>query len=459
MLGGFNPGSYFGFTAAAVRRGASRASRAENMGIHIRDLSFGLAAALAAAACSSSSSTNNDPKTLEVYSWLTSGSENKALTSLLDNITSHDHRMRITNAAQKNPSQAQDQLKTRMAEGDPPDSFQVVSGKDLDDWIERGALESLDSLAASQGWGAVIPARVLSSVSSDGVLYGVPLDIERDNTLFYNKAVFDAAGVDTPKTFADLMPAAAALEAKGIVAFAVSAFAGWTIASHLFESVLVAQAGPDFYQAYLTGQQAADTPEIRTALSTVASMMDYSNPDRTSTEWTGAVSMVCQGRAAMLVLPDFVKGQFVQDSIADGGNACSAIDYISMEPPGTPTFVFVSITFELPKGAPHRNNGLEFLTYVGGREQQDVFNPIKGSISARTDSDITKYDAISQRTASDFKGSGVHLVPAYAALTTASVQGSINAALKSFVDPSDGNYKDVDAVVAVLAQNYAALHP
>jgi hypothetical protein len=121
--------------------------------------------------------------------------------------------------------------------------------------------------------------------------------------------------------------------------------------------------------------------------------------------------------------------------------------------------VFVSITFELPIGAPDRGSAIEFLTVAGSKQGQDAFNPVKGAISARTDSDLTQYDAISKRTASEFAYRGERLVPAYAALTTADVQGSINAALKAFVDPSSRNFEDIDMVVAVLAQNYAALHP
>jgi glucose/mannose transport system substrate-binding protein len=410
-----------------------------------------------AAGCSSSSGTNttsNSPKPLEVYSWLTSGSEGAALTALFNVITTQDPKMQITNAAQSNPTMAQSELQTRMAGGNPPDSFQVVSGKDLDSWIGKGELESLDSLASAQGWGSVMPPPVLQSVSSKGSLYGVPLDIERDNTIFYNKSVFATAGIKEPKTFADVMAAAPALKAKGLTAFSISASGGWTIASHVFESVLVAQAGPDFYEAYLTGQKTADTPEIRTALTTVGTMVSYSNADRTSTSWSQAVANVCSGKAAMIVLPDFVKGEFVHD-----GCDAKKIDYVSMEPPGTPTFVFVSITFELPTGAKHRDDAIEFLTKIGSKASQDAFNPIKGSISARTDSDITQYDAISQRTATDFKASTTHLVPAYAALATSGVQGNINTALKAFVDPASGSFNSVDAVVAVLAQNYASLQP
>jgi len=43
-----------------------------------------------------------------------------------------------------------------------------------------------------------------------------------------------------------------------------------------------------------------------------------------------------------------------------------------------------------------------WLTLLGSREGSDAFNPLKGSISARTDSDLTKYNVYGQSAAADF---------------------------------------------------------
>src|SRR5262249_7739144 len=153
--------------------------------------------------------------------------------------------------------------------------------------------------------------------------------------------------------------------------------------------------------------------------------------DRASTKWTDAVARLCSGKAAMIVLPDFVKGELAHD-----GCGPDKIGYVPMEPAGTPTFVFVSITFELPNGAPHRDAALQFLQTVGSRAGQDAFNAVKGSIPARIDADPSLFDEISSQTLADFKASGERLVPGYAALTSPSFQTAINVAFKSFVDPA-----------------------
>ncbi|MFB6215139.1 MAG: carbohydrate ABC transporter substrate-binding protein, partial [Candidatus Bipolaricaulia bacterium] len=53
--------------------------------------------------------------------------------------------------------------------------------------------------------------------------------------------------------------------------------------------------------------------------------------------------------------------------------------------------------------APHKENALAWLKLVGSKKGSDIFNPKKGSISPRLDSDISKYNEYSQSAAQDFR--------------------------------------------------------
>ena len=71
--------------------------------------------------------------------------------------------------------------------------------------------------------------------------------------------------------------------------------------------------------------------------------------------------------------------------------------------PGTSgQFIFLADSFCLPNGSPNRDNSLAWLTILGSREGSDTFNPLKGSISARTDSDLSKYNDYAKSAAADF---------------------------------------------------------
>src|SRR5437899_4055554 len=103
----------------------------------------GLLSTIVMVGCSSSTSAPSAPqsKTLEVYSWLTSGSEKSALDSLFSVMRSEESSVAIINAAQDRSEIAQKELPERLAKGNPPDAFQVVSGTGLYEWVDKGALE------------------------------------------------------------------------------------------------------------------------------------------------------------------------------------------------------------------------------------------------------------------------------------------------------------------------------
>jgi glucose/mannose transport system substrate-binding protein len=82
--------------------------------------------------------------------------------------------------------------------------------------------------------------------------------------------------------------------------------------------------------------------------------------------------------------------------------------------PGTDgVFMLLADSFGLPVGAPHHDNAVAWLELVGSQSGQDTFNPLKGSISPRLDSDLSKYNAYGQSAAEDYQsntqvGSLVH---------------------------------------------------
>jgi glucose/mannose transport system substrate-binding protein len=414
-----------------------------------------MVASCALAACGGKTQASADPHEHEfdIYEWLISGSEKTAMDSLFSllrervpgiqviiNPESHDQRPCYDPCTGTNPMLV--------------DSFQTIGGADLRFWVEKGAPAPIDDLAVEQGWPDVMPKPVLESVRSSGMLYGVPLDLERDNTLFYNKALFTANGIAPPTSLAGALEAAQAFEAKGIKALSVSDSGGWTIASMLFEEILVAEAGPDFVEAYLTGQSKGDAPEVGVAANDLAALLDHANPDRATTGWGDAVKRLCTGEAAMLMMPDFVKGQLE----VDGCFAPDQVGYVPLEPPGAPTFVFVGIAFDLTQTAHHPINGAEFLGVVGSKEGQESFNRIKLTVPPRLDVEVSSFDFMTMQETAEFRAAGERFVLGYATQTSSAFQEAVSPALQAFADPASPNHKNVDTLLAVLRDNYDMIH-
>jgi glucose/mannose transport system substrate-binding protein len=69
--------------------------------------------------------------------------------------------------------------------------------------------------------------------------------------------------------------------------------------------------------------------------------------------------------------------------------------------------MMLSDSFGLPKGAKNRQNTINWLKLVGSKEGQDTFNPLKGSIAARLDSDPAKYNAYGQSAMKDWQSNRI----------------------------------------------------
>ena len=83
-------------------------------------------------------------------------------------------------------------------------------------------------------------------------------------------------------------------------------------------------------------------------------------------------------------------------------------DFAWAPTPGTRgLFMMGCDTFGLPKGARHRTAALAWLKFIGSKDAQDILNPLMGTIPARLDADVAKYDPYSRSAAKDWKSNTI----------------------------------------------------
>lgn len=385
----------------------------------------------------------------EILSWWVSRGESEALRALLGVYNRAHPRASVVSAAVSGTPFARKQLRSRMTRGRPPDTFQVNGGTDLLSWVGYGAvrerMEPLDFLFASEGWRSVFPPDVLELVTHSGRLYAVPVDIHRTNTLFFNRRTLARQGLAPPATLQDLHLVAATLRARGIVPFSIGYKDPWTLTMLAFENVMVAVAGGDYYRDFFSGKRSADDPELYATLAHVGRILDHSNSDAASLGWDGAVERLITGRAAMTIMGDWAKGYLI--------NSKSPLEFGEIPSPGAAgAFVFATDTFGLPKRASQRAGAIDLLKVFGSKEGQDAFNPLKGSIPARTDADLARYDPLARATARDFWASPRY--PCLASIASSTFTQALDTAMAIFARD-----RNADAVVDAVRAHYDLLSP
>jgi glucose/mannose transport system substrate-binding protein len=175
----------------------------------------------------------------------------------------------------------------------------------------------------------------------------------------------------------------------------------------------------------------------------VGRILDYANPDASKLGWDGAVELLCTGRAAMTIMGDWAKGYLTSRGFP--------FEFGEVPSPGSGNaFVFATDTFGLPKRATQRTGAIELLRVFGSREGQDAFNPLKGSIPARTDADLTRYDPLARATVLDFWSSP--RFPSIASIAPSVFTQALDRAMFAFA-----RNRNQGAVVDVVRAHYDLL--
>jgi glucose/mannose transport system substrate-binding protein len=340
---------------------------------------------------------------LEIFSWW-AGDEGPALQALLDLYKKKYPSVDVVNATVTGGAgvNARAVLKTRMLGGDPPDSFQVHAGQELiGTWVVAGRMEDLTSLYKSEGWLNRFPKGLIDLLSYNGGIWSVPVNIHRSNVMWYNPAKLREWGMTPPKTWTEFLSTCATLKAKGVEA-PLALGEAWT-QQHLWESVALGVLGPDNWTALWNGKLKFNDPKAVAVWDTFGKVLECTNKDASGLSWQQATDRVVQGQSAFNVMGDWAAGYMATTLKLKPGEGFGWVP----SPSTSGTFMMLSDSFGLPKGVKNRANAINWLKLLGSKEGQDTFNPLKGSIAARTDSDLSKYNAYLQSAARDWKSNKI----------------------------------------------------
>jgi glucose/mannose transport system substrate-binding protein len=375
---------------------------------------------------------------VEVFSWWTGGGEAAGLDAMIKVFNAQYPDIEFVNAAVAGGAgtNARAVLATRLQAGDAPDSWQGHAGQELiGTYVKANQLEPLNFLYEQNGWLDVMPETLIPLISENGNIYSVPVNIHRANVLWYNPKVLSDNGVEVPGTMDEFVDALETLKAAGIET-PLAMGEQWT-AMHLFETVLLGSLGADAYNGLWSGEKSWADADVADALEMYKTVLTYTNSDAASLSWQDASQLVVEGDAAFNIMGDWAEGYFKE--LGKEPN----VDFGWAPTPGSAgTFQFLSDSFVLPVGAPNRDAAIAWLTVAGSKEGQDAFNPVKGSIPARSDGDKSLYDVYLQSAMDDWAKDIVVGSLTHGVVANDSWKDTINTALGLFLlDQSVENFQ------------------
>jgi glucose/mannose transport system substrate-binding protein len=337
-------------------------------------------------------------KEVEMVHWWTSGGEAAALNVLKENLQKQGFGWKDNPIAGGGGTQAMTVLRARVTAGNIPTAVQML-GFDITDWAEQGVLADITPIATKEGWEKVTPDALQKFSKYQNKWIAAPVNVHSTNWIWANKAVMDKIGAKPPTNWDELVAVLDKAKAAGVVALAHGG-QGWQDAT-LFDSVVLTTGGPDFYKKTMIDldQTALTSNTMKTVFERMAKLRTYVDANFSGRDWNLASAMVIKGDAAMQIMGDWAKGEFV-----NAGKKPDQ-DFLCFRFPGTQG----NVTFNTDQFVPFKvgadrqaaQNALASATMDPAF--QSAFNVVKGSVPARTDVSDAAFDSCGKKAMADLK--------------------------------------------------------
>ncbi|ASP36829.1 ABC transporter substrate-binding protein [Labrenzia sp. VG12] len=336
-----------------------------------------------------------DTKKAEVLHWWTSSGEAAAIKQFAEAYNAAGGEW--IDSGVGGTDMAKSMLTNRLMGGNPPQVGQFNTSREFEELIDAGVLNNIDAEAEAGNWGELFPPIIDNLVKRNGHYYALPVNIHGSNWLWYNIDLLEQAGVEPPSDWDSFFAAAEKLQEAGIVPLALGGQA-WQ-ERLTFNAVLLTIGGQDLYLRLFQDRDlsALESDEMKQVVSTYTRLRDLvratdsGSPGRS---WNDATNMVISGKAAMQIMGDWAKGEFIAAEKEIGK------DYgcVPAVLPGS-TYMISGDVFVFPKTGSDADREAQSLmaTTMLDPKVQVAFNNVKGSVPVRPDVDASQMDACGQQ--------------------------------------------------------------
>lgn len=376
-------------------------------------------------------STSAFAQTVDVQQYWNSASESKAMNTIADAYKARGGKWIDSPSADFDSAIAA--ATSRIAGGEPPSAVLMNPNAAMRDLASSGQLRDFDDLAAKNGWQKAMAPIVWDKLSVDNHLVGLPVGIHADNWIWYSKSVFQAAGIEEPKTLDEMFAAADKLKAAGHTAFAVGG-EPWQEVT-ILTSMIIALGGPEYWNQLFIKRdpEALKSPLLPRAFELFRKVSTYTDPASPGRSWNETTNMVVTGKAGMQFMGDWARGEFLAaGQVAGKGFGCF------LAPTDKPAYAIVVDIFAFPVNKDEdRIKGQTLLAEtVMDPAVEAKIAAVKGSVPSRLDVDTSTLDLCAAKGVKALATPGVAVSSTYDALPGDLNGRMTDLATQFWTDPS-----------------------
>ncbi len=187
--------------------------------------------------------------------------------------------------------------------GNPPDLFSYWAGARVQFVVDADRLAPIDDVYEEYGVSELFSEAVNSAATYNGHKYFLPLT-QHYVAFFYNKEVFEKAGIDAvPQTWDEFTAACEKIKAIGVAPIALGSKERWP-AQFWLDYPLLRTAGPEYRAKLMAGEASYTDPEVVKAFELWKECIDngYFNENANAYDYAEASVMVGTGEAGMTLM-------------------------------------------------------------------------------------------------------------------------------------------------------------
>jgi raffinose/stachyose/melibiose transport system substrate-binding protein len=201
---------------------------------------------------SNSQASGNNGSTVTIWD-IRTGSEQQAVQATVNDFNRQQTKVHAALSFFQNDPYKQ-KLQVAMGAHNPPDIFFGWGGGVLKTYVDAGDVYDMTAtLNADTSWKNRYLPSVMTAVTFDGKVYGVPNSGMQPVLFYYNKALFEQYHLQAPQTWNDLLQVIKTLKQQNIIPIALAGGSKWPYL--MYEEYLVDRfGGPDAFNAVLANQ-------------------------------------------------------------------------------------------------------------------------------------------------------------------------------------------------------------
>ncbi|MDQ6422905.1 extracellular solute-binding protein [Paenibacillus sp. LHD-117] len=279
-----------------------------------------------------------------------------------------------------NTDQQKQKLKTQAASKEMPDITIVNPAAQMQPFVEADLFAPLNEMVEKNGLNDTFQEGLLDYYTFDGNLYALP-DGNNIGLVYYNKALFQQAGVEVPTTFEGMVEAAKTLKAAGITPMAIGEKDSWT-GSFLFMNILLRTNGPGFLQSVVDGEKTFEDPAFAEAVDAFQSLVQAGafQEGATSFDYNAGENLFKTGKAAMYYMGSWATGG-IETSEVNKDDNIGVFKFPTVNGKGNPDEFMLApgSAFAVSKNSKHLDVTLDFLNYFMLNYPIEAFK-VKGAV-------------------------------------------------------------------------------